>query len=60
MDSVLNFFSDRIYRINWIIFISGSRMKPEIQSPLRGKGFTGGRNQVSQIISIQSKYPNLL
>jgi hypothetical protein len=37
MDSILNFEIDRIYRINWISYIPGFRMKPGIYNPLHGK-----------------------
>jgi hypothetical protein len=37
MDSILIFNIDRIYRINWIFYMPGFRMKPVIGNPLRGK-----------------------
>jgi len=37
MNSVLTFEMDKIYRIIWILWISGFRMKPEIHNALRAK-----------------------
>ncbi len=37
MDSILIFEIDRIYRIYWILYIPGFRMKLGIGNPLRGK-----------------------
>ena len=46
MDSILIIKFDRIYKINWIFYIPGFRMKPGIANPFcgnidrKGKGTT--------------------
>ena len=37
MDSILILELDRIYRINWIFYLLGFRMKPSLGNPLYGK-----------------------
>ena len=54
MDSILLLVFDRIYRIVWIFFITGFRMKPVMYNPLRGKSDATIRELLSPLLADKS------